>query len=226
MAGGGGKGGSTETSVEIPEWLEKASRDAINRGERIGDIGYTPYMGPEVAAFNQAQEASFNNNAAMAADLGLQAPAGSSMPAAQDFGGGVMGYGSSGLYDSNMARLREARPGQVDYIDSFFIDPVTGGVGLNTNRRIIEDRVAAENQILAGYGASPRDEDDSGNEILRDVTGRGSDDRGGSLGGYTSFDDMFDGGGPGASGGSFRGGGLLSSAANTVSGRGRSRNRR
>jgi len=37
-------------------------------------------------------------------------------------------------------------------------------------------------------------------------------------GGYTSFSDMFDGGGPGASGGPFQGGGLLSAAANAFTG--------
>ena len=37
-------------------------------------------------------------------------------------------------------------------------------------------------------------------------------------GGYTSFADMFDGGGPGASGGPFKGGGLLSAAANALTG--------
>jgi hypothetical protein len=35
-------------------------------------------------------------------------------------------------------------------------------------------------------------------------------------GGYTSFADMFDGGGPGASGGPFKGGGLLSAIGNAL----------
>lgn len=38
------------------------------------------------------------------------------------------------------------------------------------------------------------------------------------MGGYTSFGDMFDGGGPGQSGGPFQGG-PLSGAANFVTGR-------
>jgi hypothetical protein len=37
-------------------------------------------------------------------------------------------------------------------------------------------------------------------------------------GSYTSFGDMFDGGGPGRSGGPFQGGGLLSAAANAFTG--------
>ena len=37
-------------------------------------------------------------------------------------------------------------------------------------------------------------------------------------GGYTSFSDMFDGGGPGASGGPFKGGGLLSAVGNVLTG--------
>jgi hypothetical protein len=42
----------------------------------------------------------------------------------------------------------------------------------------------------------------------------------GSLGGYSGLRDMFDGGGPGRSGGNFEGGGRLSDVANAVAGRG------
>ncbi|WP_407491873.1 hypothetical protein [Pseudooceanicola sp. MF1-13] len=38
--------------------------------------------------------------------------------------------------------------------------------------------------------------------------------------GYTSFADMFDGGGPGASGGRFRGGGMMSVMGNLLGGAG------
>jgi hypothetical protein len=41
-----------------------------------------------------------------------------------------------------------------------------------------------------------------------------------SSGGYTSFGDRFDGGGPGVTGGPFSGGGRLSDVANAVTGRG------
>lgn len=43
-------------------------------------------------------------------------------------------------------------------------------------------------------------------------------DSGSSSGGYTSFADMFDGGGPGTSGDTYEGGGAISSVGNTISG--------
>jgi len=130
----GGLGGSQKQSVKIPQWLENASQDVIARADEVSRLGYTPYMGPEVAAFNKAQEAAFNNNAAIARDIGITVPAGSSMPAATDFGGGVWGYGSHDGYKRNLDAFREEYPGQYDYMRSFFIDPVNGGSAGSTRR--------------------------------------------------------------------------------------------
>lgn len=246
MSGGGGKGGSTTQSTETPRWLENASRDAVERGMAVGDMGYTPYMGPEVAAFNPAQEAAFNNNAAMAADLGLSVPDRPSMPGAQDFGNGIFGYGSYDGFMDTMDRFRQERPDQAAYLDSFFIDPVTGEFGENTFRNITSRNAGAQ---FGGAGGTfnPRtgmveirglnDEDtrslvDRGNDrslegLLGDVTGIGVQKQGpnpdGSAGYGGGFSDFFDGGGLGATGGSFQGAGLLSAAANLATGRGRGR---
>lgn len=209
-------GGSETTEEKIPEWLSKASQDVVSRANAVSDIGYTPYMGPEVAAFNKAQEAAFNNNGAMAADLGLSAPSGPSMPDAQDFGNGIWGYGSYAPYMDTMEKFREERPGQANMIDSFFIDPETGGAGDLTMRRIMEARNMAESGGGGGGSIPAYLVDAFGSEGLSGHGGGGGSSSGGGglFGGYSGLGDMTDGGGPGRSGDRYAGGGLLSGVAN------------
>lgn len=207
MSGGGGKGGSESTQTQIPAWLEDASKDVVSRGNAVGDIGYTPYMGPEIAAFNKAQESAFNNNIAMARDLGLEASSTPSMPGAEHFGNGVWGYGSYEPFKATMERFREERPGQSAMIDSFFIDPVTGEAGDLTTRMITEARQMMESgqPLTAGGGYGP-----DGNE---GPTGSGTSGAG-LFGGYSGIGDMMDGGGAGRSGSSYQGGGAISAIGN------------
>lgn len=194
-------GGSQTTKQEIPKWLEEPSIRAIQRGEDIARIGYVPYFGPDVAALTPMQTSAMQNAANAAGAFGLAAPtdAMAGMPQAQDFAGGVRGYSSQPLYQQSLDALMAARPGQFDYLNSFFIDPVTG-----------VPRVAgqAQQQMAPTMNYGPvtdwREERDPGQ------------DRVSSGGGYTSFRDMFDGGGPGQSGSTFSGGGLISNAANRV----------
>jgi hypothetical protein len=42
----GGKGGSTTSSVTIPEYIEEAARRNLAKAEGISQIGYVPYYGP------------------------------------------------------------------------------------------------------------------------------------------------------------------------------------
>jgi hypothetical protein len=51
------------------------------------------------------------------------------MPAATEFAGGVRGYSSAPLYQQAVDELAAQRPAQAQFIESFFIDPVTGQVG-------------------------------------------------------------------------------------------------
>ena len=127
-------GGGSESSVEIPEWLEDQAKQNLQRAQGVASIGYTPYYGAEVAAFNPMQQAGFQNTADASSAFGLSAPSNAmaGMPEAQDFGGGVMGYSSAPLFEDAMSRFRDARPAQANLIDSFFIDPVSGGSTLNT----------------------------------------------------------------------------------------------
>ena len=130
----GGKGGSTTTSVEVPEYIQEAAKRNLTKAEKISQLGYVPYYGPDVAAFTPLQEAAFGNVAGQAGAFGLQTPAGgvmSGMPAAQEFAGGVRGYSSAPMFEGAIAELAAKRPAQKAYIDSFFIDPVTGQVGTN-----------------------------------------------------------------------------------------------
>ena len=128
----GGKGGSTTSEVSIPEYIEAAAQRNLNKAERISQIGYTPYYGPDVAAFTPMQQAGFQSTADLAGAYGMAAPSsqqdiyGGMGPATQ-YANGVQGYSSAPMYEQSLAELGARRPGQKAYIDSFFIDPYSGG---------------------------------------------------------------------------------------------------
>lgn len=129
---GGGKGGSSTTSVQIPAWLENAAQQNLARADRVAQIGYTPYFGPDVAAFTPMQEAAMNNTNQAALSFGMAAPtsAMAGIPAAQTFAGGVQGYSSAPLYQQSVEALRTNAPGQYDAMRQMFIDPITGAAPL------------------------------------------------------------------------------------------------
>jgi hypothetical protein len=122
--------GSTESKVKIPKWLEEAAKANLGQAQDIASIGYTPYYGADVAAFNPMQAAGFQNTADASRAFGLSAPtdAMAGMPQAQNFGG-VMGYSSQPLFADAVSRFGADRPGQKSLIDSFFIDPRSGAQG-------------------------------------------------------------------------------------------------
>ena len=133
----GGKGGSTSSSVEIPEYIEKAAQRNLNKAERISQLGYVPYYGPDVAAFTPMQQASFQNTANVANAFGMGAPTSQSdimggMGAPTQYAGGVSGYSSAPIYEQSLDELARQRPGQKSYMDSFFIDPYSGAQGSNS----------------------------------------------------------------------------------------------
>ena len=171
----GGKGGSTSTSVSIPEYIEEAAKQNLAKAEGISQIGYVPYYGPSVAAFTPFQQASFQQTAdtASAFGLGPQTPMSQQdimggMPAPTEYAGGVMGYSSQPLYQQAVDQLAAERPAQAQYIESFFIDPVTGQVGTNVPTALdydtlgtIGDQITAQQanelaiaQAQAGAGPS------------------------------------------------------------------------
>lgn len=107
----GGKSGSTSTSIDIPQWQEDASKNNLAMADQLAQIGYTPYYGPDVAAFTDQQMAGMQGYNDMAAAFGMPT-AEISMPEATDFGGGLMGYSSSGLYESALSKLQQKNPEQ------------------------------------------------------------------------------------------------------------------
>ena len=130
----GGKGGSTTTTVEVPEYIEEAAKFNLRQAGALGQpgiaqIGYVPYYGPDVAAFTPTQEAAFQNVASQAGAFGLTTPAGGAMagmPAPQEFAGGIRGYSSAPMYEQSLGEFARRRPAQFNLIESLFINPVTG----------------------------------------------------------------------------------------------------
>lgn len=125
---GGGKGGTSSTSVKIPEFLEDAAKQNLAKANRLATIGPTPYYGPDVAALTPAQLASMGivNNAALSFGLQSAGDPMAGMPPPQVFAGGITGYGSSGLYDQARRELALRMPGQYAALNAPFINPVTG----------------------------------------------------------------------------------------------------
>ena len=127
----GGKGGSQTTEVKVPQYIEDAARANLARADEISKIGYTPYYGPEVAAFTPMQQSSFQNTSDMASAFGLATPSSQQdiyggMPAPTTYANGVRGYSSAPMFEQSMAELEARRPGQYAAINAPFIDPVTG----------------------------------------------------------------------------------------------------
>ena len=142
----GGKGGSQTTQVEIPKYLEDASRANIAQGKEISQIGYTPYYGPDIAAFTPMQAAAMQSAANFGSAFGLmpQMDAMAGMPEAQTFEGGVRGYSSAPLYEQAVAELKARRPGQAALIERQFVNPYGSGTDLT--------RIPSSYDGMGGYG--------------------------------------------------------------------------
>jgi len=125
----GGKGGGSRTSTtEMPAWMRPYSQRNLERAETAQKIGYQPYFGPDIAAFNPTQEAAFNANIGAAEAFGL-VPRGSvtamqgMAPEPQTFEGGLKAYSSAPLYEQALAEYKSRMPGQVAQYNKLFVDP-------------------------------------------------------------------------------------------------------
>jgi hypothetical protein len=205
---GGGKGGSTTSTVEVPAWLEGAARSNLAKADTLSRIGYTPYYGPDVAAMTPSQMAAMQGTNTAALSFGLPSVADPMAGMGQPLSyGGIPAYSSGGMYDQALAELQRRQPGQYNALRAPFIDPVTG----------------AQPAAPFGFGGTGPGVLDMGmaapvSEVMRSGGGgSGSMSSGMSAasagGGFTSIRDMFDGGGAGRSGTTFSGG-PLSGAAN------------
>jgi hypothetical protein len=94
-------------------------------------IGYMPYYGPDIAAFNPTQQAAFNSNIGAAEAFGM-VPQGSltamqgMAPEATTYAGGLQAYSSGNLFDQALAELESRRPGQFAQYNKMFVNPFTG----------------------------------------------------------------------------------------------------
>jgi len=120
----GGKGGSSSSVQEIPKWMEEPAIRNIARAEDIQRMGYMPWYGPDVAAYNPTQQAAAQANIGAAEAFGLIQPdtltAYQGMPQAQTFAGGVQGYSSAPMFEQGVETLRQKQPGTMAQYDALF----------------------------------------------------------------------------------------------------------
>lgn len=129
MSGGGGKGGSQSTQVQIPKFLEDAAKRNLARADEIAQIGFTPYTGPDVAALTPLQMSAMQGTSQAAGAFGL--PGGGmdpmqGQPQAQTFAGGVQGLSAAPIYQQAIDAFAQQNPGQFEAIRRVFLDPVSG----------------------------------------------------------------------------------------------------
>ena len=224
----GGKGGSQ--TVKVPKFVEEAGKKNLARADEIAQLGYVPYYGPDVAAFTPMQQAAFANTGAAAGAYGLSGGGMTGMegmPTAVAMPGGGYGYSAAPIYEQSIQELQARAPAQYDFIRGMFIDPVTGERPLypfGTEAAAVAAGGGAggagggggysgyDGYQGEGYGPDPLGAERAasrgrGGGIFDTHQGPNLNGQAGyGLGGFTSFGDMFDGGGPGRSGGGFRGG--------------------
>ena len=135
----GGKGGSQTTEQTIPDWAKEPTIRNLARAETAQQIGYQPYMGPDLAAFNPTQQAAMQSNIDAASAYGLNTPASvmEGMPAPQDFGGGVMGYSAFPIFEQAQQELAARNPEQQAIYDSLFGSNVPGASNASIPEQVI-----------------------------------------------------------------------------------------
>ena len=123
MSSGGGKGGSTTSSVKIPDWIKEPAQRNLARAEQAAQVGYMPWYGPDVAAATPQQLSAMQASNTAAQAFGL-APKGqafdSGLPQAQTFAGGVQGYSSAPLFNQAVAELAANNPSQYNQYQSLY----------------------------------------------------------------------------------------------------------
>lgn len=122
MSSGGGKGGSTTSSVTIPDWIKEPAQRNLARAEQAAQVGYMPWYGPDVAALSPQQLQSMQSTQAAGEAFGLAAPGSFStgLPQAQTFAGGTQGYSSSPLFNQAVNELAAKNPGQMARYNSLY----------------------------------------------------------------------------------------------------------
>ena len=104
-------GGKTTTSID-PD-LKAAALQQLQMAQRVGQLGFVPYKGATVAGLQPGQLAAMQN---MNAGLDAFGFGGTPMPTGADLS-------PYPIYQEQLAMMA---PGQRDFINSMFIDPMTG----------------------------------------------------------------------------------------------------
>ena len=172
-----------------------------------------------------APSGMYSGTNSLLSSLGLETVAPPSMPTTNI--GGMEVYTSEPFQTQMETAYAEKYPGQYDYLRSFYMDPVTGDFGERSYGYVDPmAQVAAAVRPNVSYddGSNARSSTNSrgggGGGIFDTHQGPNPNGSAGyGAGGYTSFGDMFDGGGPGRSGGSFEGGLSISDIGNSIFGR-------
>lgn len=126
----GGKGGGQTTTADIPDWAKEPTKRNLQRAEQVQQIGYQPYMGPDLAAFNPTQQAAMQSQLDTANAFGLMGPrtALSDMPQPTEYAGGIQGYSAFPLFEQARQELALHDPEmQAQYDDLFGNEVKMGG---------------------------------------------------------------------------------------------------
>jgi hypothetical protein len=192
----GGKGGSTSSTVTIPQYIEDAAKANLAKAEEISKIGDVRYYGPDVAAFTPMQQAAFQGTADLASAFGTagggmsQQDVMGGMPAPTIYASGVQGYSSAPMFEQSMAELEARRPGQYAAINAPFIDPVTGAQPAAPYGTGGVDASGPFGTILAGAGgaapggAAPNSGSNNDDDFHRQMMANASNQGAGNSGGF------------------------------------------
>ena len=118
----GGKGGSSTSAQQIPDWMKEPAVRNIARAEQAQQIGYQPYYGLDVAAMNPTQMAAGQMNVDAAQAFGMAPPnltayQGMAQP---EMVGGMRGYSSAPMYEQAVAAGAQADPTQAQIYNTLF----------------------------------------------------------------------------------------------------------
>lgn len=104
--------GSSKETTTVPDWVKQPIMDNVAQAQRVAALGYTPYYGPDVAAFSPMQNAAFEGTNQAAEAFGMPTAQGNGMPPPQTFAGGIQGYSSAPMYEAALAQLQQKNPAQ------------------------------------------------------------------------------------------------------------------
>jgi len=76
------------------------------------------------------------------------------MPAPTQYAGGVRGYSAAPMYEQAVSELAAQRPAQAEYLQSFFIDPMTGEAIRDYGQPAVSPVAPMASPVAGGGGRS------------------------------------------------------------------------